>query len=97
MTEATDAPNPGWDRMERRCGRCGHVFTATSQEEYVKFLREHTGAACLAVLGRMDSDHVHYLINDITRLMDRHNSVQQLVMVLEMLASHKKALEDGAR
>jgi hypothetical protein len=75
-----------------RCGRCGYSFEATSQEQYAKLYAEHTGPACLAVLGPMSGDHVRYLINDIGRLMDPHNSVEQLLRVLEMLAAHKDTL-----
>lgn len=90
MTEATDTP--AWDVMQYRCGRCGHTFTTTSEDEYRKLYGEHTGAACLAVLGPMDALHVRYLINDLRRLVERGQTVGQLLDVLEMLAAHKDGM-----
>lgn len=88
----TEAFIPAPDVLQYACGRCGYSFKTISREEYSKLYGEHTGPACLAVLGRLDADQVRYLINDIDRLMDRDNTVQQLADVLEMLAAHKDTL-----
>jgi hypothetical protein len=34
----------GWDRADFRCGRCGHTFTATTEDDYVTRRVAHTTA-----------------------------------------------------
>jgi hypothetical protein len=79
--------------MDYRCGRCGYTFTATSQTEYVKLLRDHRGGYCLAVLNPMTSDQISYLMNDIGRLMKPEHTIKDLMVVLNSIANWKAQQE----
>lgn len=39
----SDDPAP-WSRADYRCGRCGHTFTATTKDDYVRARQLHAGA-----------------------------------------------------